>query len=84
MRRATITLPDALDARVAAFLEGQEPEPSLTALVQTALERYLDEIEWSRRGFKRPAGPLKITPAPKGSGQRDTSVDHDRVLAEHS
>jgi metal-responsive CopG/Arc/MetJ family transcriptional regulator len=81
MRRATITIPDDLEAEVERFLAEQEPEPSLTALVQTALRRYLDEAGWTRRKFAPPTGPLSITSA-AGSGERDTSEEHDRVLAE--
>jgi hypothetical protein len=82
MRRATITLPDDLEVRVERFLEQQDPEPSLTALVQTALRRYLDEVEWARRAYVPPSEPLRITPAEEGSGHAETSVEHDRVLAE--
>jgi metal-responsive CopG/Arc/MetJ family transcriptional regulator len=81
MKRATITIPDDLEAEVERFLAEQEPEPSFTALVQTALRRYLEEAEWTRRGFAPPSQALSITTAP-GSGRRDTSEEHDRVLAE--
>ena len=63
MKRATITLPDDLEAEVERFLAEQEPEPSLTALVQAALRRYLDDAEWTRRGFSPPSEPLAITPS---------------------
>lgn len=43
MRRATITLHDDLDERVERFRAGQPARPSLTAVVQAALESYLDE-----------------------------------------
>ena len=82
MKRCTITIPDDLEARVNDFLAQQEPEPSLTSLVQAALRRYLDELEWSKRGFTPPAEPLAITPARAGSGHTGTSEQHDRVLAE--
>ena len=82
MKRATITLPDDLEAEVDRFLKEQEPEPSLTALVQVALRRYLDDVEWSRRRFSPPGQPLSITPASKGSGIADVSEQHDLVLAE--
>lgn len=81
MRRATITIPDDLEAEVERFLAEQEPEPSFTALVQTALRRYFEEAEWTRRGFVPPSQPLSVTSAP-GSGTKETSEDHDRVLAE--
>ena len=43
MRRATITLPDDLEAEVEAYLAKQEAPPSLTSLVQAALRRFLGE-----------------------------------------
>lgn len=82
MKRATITLPDELEQRVQAYLEGQKPQPSLTALVQVALEHYLDEQEWTMRSYTPPTGPLEITPAETGSGHSDTSMRHDDALAE--
>ena len=81
MKRATITLPDDLEAEVERFLAEQDPEPSFTALVQAALRRYLDEAEWTRRRFTPPSETLSITPT-TGSGTQDTSEEHDRVLAE--
>lgn len=41
MRRATITIPDGLDEEVDQFRENQAARPSLTAIVQAALESYL-------------------------------------------
>jgi len=49
----------------------------LTAVVQAALREYL-----SRRGAHPPKKPLRITPAPKGSGRRDVSRRHDEHLAQ--
>ena len=82
MKRATITLPDELEAEVERFLAVQEPAPSFTSLVQTALRRYLDEAEWSRRRFSPAAEELSVTPAAKGSGHAASSERHDSVLAE--
>ena len=82
MKRSTISLPDDLEAKVVEFLAQQEPEPSLTSLVQAALRRYLDEMEWSRRRFTLPTQPLEVTPAVPGSGHADSSEQHDRALTE--
>ena len=43
MRRATITLPDDLEAELDSFLEAHEAPPALTTVVQAALRRYLAE-----------------------------------------
>lgn len=76
MKRATITIPDDLAAAVDRYVQAQEAPPALTAVVQTALRAYLTE-----RGYLRAPGPLRITPAPRGSGRRDVSQAHDRYLA---
>jgi predicted nucleotidyltransferase len=47
MRRATITIPDDLAEKVDAYSERQPAGPSLTALVQAALRRFLAEPEGS-------------------------------------
>jgi len=41
MRRATITLPDRLDDEVERFRSSQPARPSLTSVVEAALENYL-------------------------------------------
>lgn len=41
MRRASITIPDELEADLAAYLADQEVEPSLAAITQTALRQFL-------------------------------------------
>ena len=77
MRRATVTIPDDLAKAVESYVRAQEARPALTAVVQAALRQYLTE-----RGYLRAAGPLRITPAKRGSGgRRDVSQAHDRYLA---
>jgi hypothetical protein len=76
MRRATVTIPDDLAKAVESYVRTQEARPALTAVVQVALRQYLTE-----RGYLRVAGPLRITPAKRGSGRRDVSQTHDRYLA---
>ena len=75
MKRATITLPDELEA----YLRSQDVALPFTAVTQAALREYLE-----RRGFTAsPAGKaFRITPASEGSGERDVSADHDRHFAE--
>jgi len=77
MKRATMTLPDDLAEAIDQYVEAQEAPPALTAVVQAALREYLQT-----RGFLRKYQPLRITPAPRGSGRSDVSVDHDRYFAE--
>jgi hypothetical protein len=77
MKRATMTFPDDLAEALDRYVKAQEAAPALTTVVQAALREYLRE-----RGFLRPYRALKITPAEKGSGLGDVSVNHDRYLAE--
>jgi Arc/MetJ-type ribon-helix-helix transcriptional regulator len=76
MRRATITIPDDLAKAIDRYVRTQEARPPLAAVVQAALRQYLKE-----RGYLRASGPLRITPAKRGSGHRDISQAHDRHLA---
>ena len=76
MKRATITIPEDLAAAVEGYVRAQETPPPLTAVVQTALRQFL-----TGRGYLRSPSPLRISPAPRGSGRRDVSQAHDRYLA---
>ena len=76
MKRATVTIPDDLEQAVENYVRAQEARPPLTEVVQAALRLYLTE-----RGYLRPSGPLRITPAKRGGGARDVSRAHDRYLA---
>jgi predicted transcriptional regulator len=78
MRRATITLSDEIEASLDAYIQPQKVAPSLSVIMQTALQEFL-----FRRGFSASVRKLHITPAKKGSGAKDVSVDHDRYLASH-
>lgn len=82
MRRATITLPNDLEAAVEDYLRSQEPRPSFTALVQSALRRYLAEQRLTEREFVPPSRPFEPFIAERGSGRDDISEEHDRALAE--
>ena len=81
MKRATITIPDDLEEELDEFLSAQEAVPSLTAVLQAALRRYLEERRLAARGYRAALGPLRITPARRGSGGDDGSIEHDRYLA---
>jgi hypothetical protein len=77
MKRATITLSADIEEALEAYRRDQEAPPALTSVAQAALREYLAE-----RGYLPRARSLRITPAPKGSGKRDISVEHDRYFAE--
>jgi len=76
MRRATVTISDEIESSLDAYIRRQEVTPPLTAVVQAALKEFL-----ARRGFAPARRKLRITPARKGSGARDASIEHDRYLA---
>lgn len=89
MRRATITIPDDLEADLDAFMRRQDPAPSLTRLVQSALRRLLAEKQREQALSLRmdhsaptPRGPVRFTVAEHGSGETDVSIDHDRHFAD--
>lgn len=79
MKRATITIPDELQAELERYVQRQEAPPELTSVVQTALREFLErQKDIETREFR----PFRITPAACGSGRSDISVNHDRYLAE--
>ncbi|MGF1471085.1 MAG: hypothetical protein ACFB50_04980 [Rubrobacteraceae bacterium] len=79
MKRATITLSDELEKVLEDYQRSQDVPVPLTAVTQAALREYL-----AKRGF--PTTPekrsFKITPARKGSAEKDVSSEHDRYFAE--
>jgi hypothetical protein len=77
MKRVSVTFPDDLAEAVESYVRDQEARPTLTVVVQSALRQFLIQ-----RGYLGPRKPLHITPAKKGSGLRDVSLEHDRYLAE--
>jgi metal-responsive CopG/Arc/MetJ family transcriptional regulator len=82
MRRATVTIPDDLETELDSYIKAQDAPPSLTGLVEVALRRFLQEKRLESRQYRPARRPFSITPADKGSGRRDMSVEHDRYLAE--
>lgn len=86
MKRATITLPDELNGRLNAYLEAQPVPPSLTKIMQTALEQFLQQQERQReltqRGYKPPSKwPVTFPVDEQGSGKADISINHDAYFA---
>ena len=72
-----ITLPDAIANALSAYMGDQEVSLPANAIVENALEELL-----SQRGYLPPQKQgLRLTLASKGSGFKDTSVNHDKTLA---
>ncbi len=82
MKRATITFPDDLERKLESYYAQQPAPPSLSKLVQVALDEYLENLMWQERGLRARRGSLSVTPAEKGSGKNDVSERHDHYLAE--
>lgn len=55
MKRATMTIPDALAKAVDEYVNAQDTPPALTAVMQAAPREYL-----RKRGYWRDYRPLKI------------------------
>ena len=77
MKETVITLPDDLEEALEAYRRDQESPLDLPTVAQAALREYL-----AGRGYFAPFRPLRITPAPHGSGRHDVSAEHDKYLSE--
>jgi hypothetical protein len=70
-------LPDEIIEAIESYIQNQPDSPTLPTVVQAALQSFLTTQGYLPTAPKR----LRITPASQGSGYRDTSIEHDRVLA---
>ena len=82
MKRATITIPDDLEAELDAFMKEQATPPTLTNVVQAALRSFLEEQKWKERSFKPAKKNLQLPIFEKGSGKKDLSANHDKYFQE--
>ena len=87
MKRTTISLPDELAEKLESYLATQAVAPSLSKVVRTALQQFLDEesleSKLAARGYyvsERKRGPAPT--AANLTGEPDISVRHDDYLAE--
>ncbi|MCC5604919.1 hypothetical protein [Nostoc favosum] len=69
-------LPDDIAQAIADYIQDQPNPTDISSVLQTALQTFLIE-----RGYLGSHKRLHITPASVGSGYSDTSINHDRVLA---
>jgi len=66
----------SMSVRRTTYIQRREVAPAVTTAVHAALKEYP-----ARLGCVRGSRKLRITPARKGSGLPDASVEHDRYLA---
>ena len=79
MKQLTVTLPDALERKLDAYLEQHSTNPS--DVVQTALAAFLEEQTWA--AYKpEPARALDL-PTFDGNVDVDASINHDAYTSEH-
>jgi hypothetical protein len=80
--RVTLTIPDDLEARLEAYLTMRGVPP--TTVLEDALRAYLEDkgkvLYLDGKAYPVPERPLRFTPAERGSGKRDVSINHDKYL----
>lgn len=81
MKRATITFPDTLEHKLNAYLAQQRTPPSLSTVVQVALDEYLENQKWAGLEVTPATAPLEL-PVSHAEVESDVSVNHDRYLAD--
>ena len=83
MKQLTVTLPDALERKLAAYLKTHAE--SADAVMQTALEAFLEEQTWAAYKPEVAPAPFHISPADVGGAdddKTDVSVRTGHYLAE--
>ena len=78
MQALKITLPDTLANALNSYINDQENVLQANDIIENAIMEFLGQ-----RGYLPPKKPINFTPANKGSGFLNTSVNHDQILAEH-
>lgn len=79
MKRATVTFPDALEQKLEAYLAQQRTPPSLSTVVQVALDEYLENQKWAGLEATPATAPLEL-PVSHAEVEHDVSTDHDQYL----
>ncbi len=80
MQSFNITLSDAIANALNAYIKDQKVSIPANVVTEIALEDFL-----CQRGYLPPRKQgLSLTHAPKGSGFKYTSVNHDKILAEQA
>ncbi len=82
MKRATITIPDDLEAELNRYLAGKDAPPSLTSVMQAALRDYLHAAALKARGYRPPSQAFRPFPLTEkdDKGEPDVSINHDAYV----
>ena len=80
MKRVTVTLPDALEEELDAYLLKHEAPPNVSTVLHVALRQYLRSQRLKEREYRPGPGALKLPVAKRGSGKSDISSNHDEYL----
>ena len=81
MKRASITFSETLESKLEAYLQSKATPPSLSTLVNVALEEYLDKQAWLERGHVKTKGELTL-PVSTAEVEPDVSLNHDKYFSE--
>ncbi len=79
-KRFTVTVPADLEAELDLYLQGQNPEPTLTKVAESALRFFLHNQKWIERGFKPASKPFQITSVDSAETESNISINHDEYL----
>ena len=79
MKRASITFSDELESKLENYLKAQTTPPSLSSVVQVALEEYLDKQAFLVRGYKAATSELDL-PVSDAEVKADVSLNHDKFV----
>lgn len=82
MKRATVTFPDALEQKLEAYLSRQRTPPSLSTVVQVALDEYLETQKWAEYDIRPARGTFNLTVSEEGSTDSDVSLNHHSYSAD--
>ena len=81
MKRTTITFPDELEAKLDTYLAQQQTPPSLSTVVQTALENFLEGQKWAAYQPQPATQPFHVSVAEEGGDADDVSIYPDAYSA---
>lgn len=77
MKPTVIELPDDLVEGLRRYARGEDPHQDVTAIAHQAIREFL-----ASHGLLVPLPGLRISPAERGTGRGNLSLNHDRYFTE--